>query len=559
MYCYSPPSCYGVAKKPCQTRGGINSPEESAIIDDTPYPIEIMRQAVGEVMGKTRSGAPEITPTHRYIEFIPATFEEYYRLLGSEEIDCAPGAAFDPVEIPEGNDHFTAVREEGEGPEKLYALIESNVALPDGITFNVLGEYYTPYAVGIEPEVSQRVAARAAVLAGVVTTDVTEPTFTPHGTIKMYDDLLMLGRPRTAVPLANLEIMIQETRYIGGIPLYFLEYIRTDENGYFTSKKSYTRGQLQNLSFSLLWKQGTVSITDASGNLGQTWGKCDTYGAWNFTIDPSSIGQSRMTFYYAVLFRAVNVAFTGGTNVLQTYGNYIQLRAYDEIGDSSFAPDAKTGFYPFAKILCNGKNNSFDIISSAYYELGRICLYVYNHTTYLSQRNKAIKQSWGTFIRYFFMEKEASRIGKNIHEMIYYNGKMVQKPDNYNMQNWMCEKTELVHNEVIYGGVPTSMDTPIFIDIYDDFNQNQFLQDTGITDQIRLEGTPNDNICIPDFSIIYQIALRSSGVKDVGTILRTPEYMRIYGYGATNAAYFMRGSCYGSYSWIEGEIGTTWN
>ena len=55
--------------------------------DGTPYELEFMQQVVSEVAG-TRAPMTELQPTHLYVEFAPATLEEYDRLQG---LQCSGG------------------------------------------------------------------------------------------------------------------------------------------------------------------------------------------------------------------------------------------------------------------------------------------------------------------------------------------------------------------------------------------------------------------------------------------------------------------------------------
>ena len=55
--------------------------------DGTPYELEFMQQVVSEVAG-TRAPMTELQPTHLYVEFAPATLEEYDRLLAAPQFEC---------------------------------------------------------------------------------------------------------------------------------------------------------------------------------------------------------------------------------------------------------------------------------------------------------------------------------------------------------------------------------------------------------------------------------------------------------------------------------------
>ena len=202
------------------------------IIDDTPYPLEIMRQAVNEVMAEsaTRSTVPELKPTHRYIEFIPATFEEYYRLWGEENIDCIPASALDTSNLTEENSCVAVIRKENEGPEKLYALVANDVTLPDYIAYKVLTELYTPYAAdsGIaDGELSKQIAQRAEILSNETREIVVGPVkkVIPRGTITIADRYA--GK---TIPLANVSVTIIYKAPAGDFDIVTTEVVKTDGN-----------------------------------------------------------------------------------------------------------------------------------------------------------------------------------------------------------------------------------------------------------------------------------------------------------------------------------------
>ncbi len=69
--------------------------------DGTPYELEFMQQVVSEVAG-TRAPMTELQPTHLYVEFAPATLEEYDRLLAAPQFECLPFDVFEVPELPQG-------------------------------------------------------------------------------------------------------------------------------------------------------------------------------------------------------------------------------------------------------------------------------------------------------------------------------------------------------------------------------------------------------------------------------------------------------------------------
>ena len=110
--------------------------------DGTPYELEFMQQVVSEVAG-TRAPMTELQPTHLYVEFAPATLEEYDRLLAAPQFECLPFDVFEVPELPQGAAY--AVQPPCEGVGKLYALVRSDMTLP-AVEYEVLKSYYTPYA-----------------------------------------------------------------------------------------------------------------------------------------------------------------------------------------------------------------------------------------------------------------------------------------------------------------------------------------------------------------------------------------------------------------------------
>ena len=128
--------------------------------DGTPYELEFMQQVVSEVAG-TRAPMTELQPTHLYVEFAPATLEEYDRLLAAPQFECLPFDVFEVPELPQGAAY--AVQPPCEGVGKLYALVRSDMTLP-AVEYEVLKSYYTPYAdnSGIEDAaLARQIVARA--------------------------------------------------------------------------------------------------------------------------------------------------------------------------------------------------------------------------------------------------------------------------------------------------------------------------------------------------------------------------------------------------------------
>ena len=523
------------------------------IIDDTPYPLEIMRQAVNEVMAEsaTRSTVPELKPTHRYIEFIPATFEEYYRLWGEENIDCIPASALDTSNLTEENSFVAVIRKENEGPEKLYALVANDVTLPDYIAYKVLTELYTPYAAdsGIaDGELSKQIAQRAEILSNETREIVVGPVkkVIPRGTITIADRYA--GK---TIPLANVSVTIIYKAPAGDFDIVTTEVVKTDGNGYFTSAKSYEK---RYVSFSIAWRQGRISIADSSENVASTIGLPDSSGEWNPIFGDTEFTPS-MRNYYASMYRAVNSVFNGGTDVLSNNNHYIRLCAADEAGTgnsaTSFAPDASTGLYPKAIIKC-GNKDSYEIMDYTCYELGRMCMYAINPTRYIAPwqhitdlgRNETIKRSWGAFAAFYFLGKEAERVGtvEKLHTMITYNGNKVQKPDFYNRQDWQCTWTI-----VDYHHLPIFINTPIFIDLYDSFDQYKYYVSIG-----RINNKyPEDSICMPDFSTIRDIAYGCNSINDVCNRVKDPKYQRRYLYTQEDINKFFDQWTYGLYTHEE--------
>ena len=105
--------------------------------DGTPYELEFMQQVVSEVAG-TRAPMTELQPTHLYVEFAPATLEEYDRLLAAPQFECLPFDVFEVPELPQGAAY--AVQPPCEGVGKLYALVRSDMTLP-AVEYEVLKSY----------------------------------------------------------------------------------------------------------------------------------------------------------------------------------------------------------------------------------------------------------------------------------------------------------------------------------------------------------------------------------------------------------------------------------
>lgn len=135
-----------------------------------------------------------------------------------------------------------------------------------------------------------------------------------------------------------------------------------------------------------------------------------------------------------------------------------------------FHPVVNSDADPDIEVAC--KRNASYVFGTVAHEIGHAAHYAFN-PKFNGKTNALIKESWAQFTRYILTETEYKDLGLygKLHKSRLFNPNQhlvaFQVPDYYNQQMWYlglgAERDETVR---LY--------TPMFVDLYDTFNQNKW-------------------------------------------------------------------------------------
>lgn len=462
----------------CSTDPEMNDVQISAApttqIEETlkPLSFEQTQQIVAAELGE--EVASRIAPTSRHVRF---TFDDQSSMLSNMakgEIDFFPTPI---VELPEG---FS------ERSNTMYALLNGNTPLPqiENCKVEVVEEYYNPLSPisGLTEQQADLVAKRIREVRKIPETRVLgDNMWQPNGTIKVYDPIL-----EDYVPAEFVAVKLTGMRLTSFEPI--TATCITDRDGKYRTDSifygpAYTR---------LLWGSHKWSIFTDGNNMAQTLDTLRTYHAWNFNIDENTPGH---TYEYATIHRAISYMYN-------TFGYktpyHLLVTCWEQapVGneDDSFLPNPL-----FPRItLYSGDKDIFELYCEANRLVGMATHFGkidvqrpgdYNYFT------RVIKNSWGEFSKYIFPETYYRSKGAllKLHTYTTEYGPRVQRPDKLNRQGW-CYLTSLPAD------AESNLRTPLFIDIWDDFNQIEW-------PELRQMGDmkyPRDNLFYTNISKIIE-------------------------------------------------------
>lgn len=494
-----------------------------------PGSLEIMRRAVDIVAAhsgvRSRSASvsgAQIEPTHRYMRFSPATKAQFDALFDQDEFTCYnfPLDEVSPVSADEG----FRMSGPSDTPEQLYAVLRTTVVLPDTIASEVLKELYDPSVTerGVaDPVWADRVWAEARALID----DGRHPGelfWTPSGEVKAWDDVA-----EGYIPIQGVTISI-----INPSDLLSLVQVKTDSNGKFSTSQTLSRNVTVN--YTLSWnvdgwtiKSSALSSANLQGpNMNSTWDVRIKEGT--VMLGPATVYRAAYRYWHkmpALGLTAPNL----GRKVRITCHNSVGFTYYwngKELSASGlFHPVVNSDADPDIEIGC--KIAASLLIGKAAHELGHAAHYAYN-PDFNGKTNALIKESWGQFTRYILTETEYKDLGLygKLHKNQFFNPNQhlveFQVPDQYNQQEWYLglgtEKKEEIR---LY--------TPMFVDLYDTFNQNQWYGYwVPSRTKADLYRTPDDDICMLTIREIQEIAFGSKNKSEAIGWIR--QYAARYGF-----------------------------
>lgn len=436
-----------------------------------------------------------LLPTSRYIAFYPKNAWEFDKLINLENTALTTRSVYDEVTIPEGEKFVTEQLNEN-GICNLYGIVKTGTAIPDDIAYEVLAEYYNPY-----DDPCEALDADAADLVMAQLQPQTRATGSRiSGNISVVDDIA--GKN---APVAHVQIVFSYTESLGVVRS---ETVYTDGSGNYSTNSTFPTDLTG--TYTINWKISDPGYYNSSYYIGSSAGSMATTtfkirsSTQNVLFDRLSSPEQHR---YASAARGVRMAMVNGLDD-NGYGrsslSVVCLNAIQTTGSEAgkFTPE-KPGLTPANLTIYCKSQPSQEIVAATCLALGDMTFALKKET---SNPEFIIKESYRVFARSYFLDKAYENIGALDKLHTAASGMPGYAPDKFNMQSWSASAG--------------STRTPLFIDIYDRFNQTNYYQsDWGGT-------LPQDAVSIYDFSQVMDIALRSPDFAYTKDFLKalSPQY-----------------------------------
>lgn len=512
---------------------------------ENPYTVTTMQEARRQLMDENPNlSIPEITTSHIYVRFAPANDEELYSLLQDTTIHFFD-FPLDREVISGGYYHDPAIADSL--PTYQYASIPIETWIRDyadsNISYEVLeslfipeddedffsgggnddggsgrpGEIFIPtdpenpfipFIPGdgeIDPntiipsseDIIDMLVNRAMYLTGnldsdgdasvqsVASTNSSSSAWTPSGTITAWDDIV-----EGQIPLEGVKVLARRwfTTHTG----------ITDANGNFTCDGTFKKPA----NYCIKWERAYWDIRE--GYMGQAYYNepSKISGEWNLSITSAT----PKSLAYSAIHRALYRIYYGNVDGLHR-PNYakvkIQYRHRFNDGIYGTFPNSDTNR---PKIQIWGINENADprtpslIFSALCHELAGHGVHKQHCDNYSSLPLSYI-EAWSVFAQFYltFLEYEELNALSNLEVYSIYNPEPVLD-NQYNFQLW-SEHDSPMYERYNY--------PPIFVDIYDDFNQsNDITYDYAAF-------LPNDNVKYTNVPSLQNIIFSSSSFTEV--------------------------------------------
>lgn len=429
-----------------------------------PFAIDNMQRAYQNLQQEDSASLSffgTLKPTHWYIRFAPANFEEYDRLVSDTSLTL-----FDhplDYEILEEGDFYHDPSIPTGRPTYQYARVPVNYHSPHRIAYEILDELYLPrlsantirsmgrsqqqaelFTDALEEE-AFHVAGYAAEAAVASENSLARKNskWTPSGRITVYD-----SRLKKYIPVAGVKV--QARRW------FDVETAITNKDGYYRMDDAFKK----EVTYKLIWERDRFDIR--SGTFGQAVvNGPKRKGEWNLQIEPRT-----MNFHYAHVFRAAMRYYYGDIGGLKRPGFRLKYSVFNKRGNhmarnignwSVFGINPNILIYRYSS-LDGSENDSDEMFSATCHETA--------HTTHMevmrggvvqfSQVSEKIRESWAIGVEWYITQLEYKERGiTNYAEASY--GVEVNYPTLYGFQFWNKERNESL--------------TSLFIDLVDKNNQ----------------------------------------------------------------------------------------
>ncbi len=440
---------------------------------EIPYSIENLKKAFYRLPLETRSSISieNIVTTHYYVRFHPKNEEELSILKNNSNLMLFEFPLDREIIINGTSYHDPSLPDDM--PTYQYATIEAgyweNYSRTLPVEYEVLIEAYIPDYYDTEAKSFAfddgmvELMRKAYEMTGHEYTPETkaDPWY-PEGTIKAYDNIA--GR---LVPIPSLRVR--------GIHLLRTVEALTDINGYYKFPNSFKN----KTTMKIVWESDRWDIRD--GNVVQAYynGPKIFRQDWNVDIPD---GDSK-ALRYAAIHRAAYRHYYGNNLFLARPNNSRKEKIgyiHDDIDKGTTNGDYNqqwgSGVWSDIRIAgrnANGWRKPSEIFSTVCHELGHAAHYT-NSTSYYKKSETRVLESWARFVQYILTRQEYIELGVEDllveKSTIDIDGEkyLMEYPDvQYNFQYMnFSEAGKATGNTAIY--------TPVFIDLYDDYNQSLY-------------------------------------------------------------------------------------
>jgi hypothetical protein len=430
-----------------------------------PFAIDNMQRAYQNLQENNDSVSlsffKKLQPTHWYVRFLPATFEQYDQLVSDTALNLSDYPL--DYEIAQEGDFYHDPSLPANVPTYQYGKVPVNYTSSHKIAYEILDELYLPKFDGHVLRSMARTNANvdfpadaleeeAFRIAGYETDEVSGETstaarkkskWTPSGRITVYD-----SRLKKYIPLEGVKV--QARRWFDS------ETAITNSDGFYRMDDSFKK----EVQYKIIWERDRFDIR--SGTFGQaTVHGPKKKGDWNLQIE-----EKTMNFHYAHVFRAAMRYYYGDIGGLKRPGFRLKYSVFNKKGNhmarnignwSAFGINPNILIYRYSSI--DGSENDSDEMFSA------IC-HETAHTTHMevmrggvvqfSQVSETIRESWAIGVEWYITQLEYKEKGIVNYAEPSYNVN-VGYPTLYGFQFWSKDRSATL--------------TSLFIDLVDKNNQ----------------------------------------------------------------------------------------
>lgn len=312
----------------------------------------------------------------------------------------------------------------------------------------------------------------------------------PAGRITVYDDIA-----KKQIPLVRAIVHARRwfTIHVG----------LTDLNGNFKCN-----GRFKNpANYCIVWRNDGFCIRD--GNILQAYyNGPKKKGDWNLDI------KDGKSVRYATIHRAAQRLYFGGHGDISTPATHTCIGYHHKDGPALGDYNKGIGCGIWADIRVFGKDGDrwcemSEIFSTTSHELGHASHYTNAEETYRLSESRHL-ESWARFVEYYLTKLEYTELGLYDIYSPYIEGTTYREPNRHNRQTW---------NRSLLNGSDKkhySKYTPIYIDLYDDFNQQQYYRSINNANYFNY---PDDDINLQNISILQSFIFHTTSFSEMKNTL----------------------------------------